>query len=99
MVGTVCQELLIPNAGNIVNQYWSSSSSKSSIVEWNSSCKYNQIYINHTLNLSEVILTNHRISQLPTDHSSITAVPGVITDGTPESTETNLHCSFSQTTS
>ena len=40
-------------------------------------------------------LTKHRVSQLPTDHTSITAVPGVMTYGTPDSTETNLYCSFS----
>ena len=40
-------------------------------------------------------LTKHGVSQLPTDHTSITAVPGVITDGSPESTETNLYCSLS----
>ena len=37
-VGTVCQELLTPRAGNIVNQYCSCSSSKVGIGKWNSSC-------------------------------------------------------------
>ena len=41
-------------------------------------------------------LTKHRVSQLPTDHSGITAVPGVMTDGTPDTPETNLYSSFSR---
>ena len=48
-------------------------------------------------------LANRRESQLPADHLSITAVPGVITDGPPNSIDANLHpslcyiCSTSQT--
>ena len=58
--------------------------------------RYNQSMIvynaHHTYN---IFLTKHRVAQLPTDNTSITAVPGVITDGSPESTETNLYCSLS----
>ena len=50
-------------------------------------------------NLNKIFLTQQRVSQLPTDHTSITAVPGVITDGTPESTQTNLYGSLSLSTS
>ena len=49
--------------------------------------------------LKKIFLTQQRVSQLPTDHTSLTAVPGVITDGTPESTQTNLYCSLSLATS